>query len=201
MLYSGLFRFLQKLLKGQNSPTSWQPLQRSAAELKAYAQWVQEKVYLNWLNPYFKAYHYSKAGLPPGPNGLRVQLVEGCGQHGALLFYDPSIGPHNFRHLFDLIRDRTLPLGYHLTTSDVRTRKHPRYTETIAKHFLKPNPTCCPETGRCEQRYGTVAVDMVSLNGHPGFIRVVCNPIQDALFCPAESFDKLMEAVFHVPAI
>jgi hypothetical protein len=195
-----LFRFLQHLLKGQGSDASWQPLRRSAAEQRAYAQWVQDQVYLNWLGPYFKAYHYCKAGLPSGCSGLRVQQVSGCGQQGALLFYDPSIGPDNFRHLFDLIRDRIIPLGYHLSTSDLRTRQHPRYTETIAKHFLKPNPTDCPQTGRCEQRFGTVAVDLVSLNGHPGLIRLVSNPIHDDLFCPAHSFDKLMDGVFNVSA-
>ncbi|OON70036.1 hypothetical protein [Hymenobacter sp. CRA2] len=193
-----MLQFLRRLFKGQKPDADWQPLQRSAAEQRAYAQWVADEVYRNWLGPYFKAYHYCKAGLPPCHGGLRVQRLESCGQHGALLLYDAGIGVSNFRHLFDLLRDRTQALGYHLAASDVRTRQHPRYQETIAKHFLKPTPHDCPETGRCQQRFGTVTIDLVSLNGKPGFIRLVCNPIQDEMFCPAFSFDEFMNALFNV---
>jgi hypothetical protein len=195
-----LLQFLRHFFKGPGPEADWQPLRRPAAELRAYEQWVREQTYRNWLGPYFKAYHYCKAGLPPGHGGLRVQRLEGCGQHGALLFYDPSIGPANFRHLFDLIRDRVQALGYHLASSDVRTRRHPRCVETIAKHFLKPTPSDCPDTGRCQQRFGTVTVDLISLNGTPGFIRLTCNPIADAMFCEAYSFDQLIDAVFNLPA-
>ncbi len=160
---------------------------------------MQQQTYRNWLAPYFKAYHYGKAGMGCGAQGLRAQPLNEGGQQGTLLFYDPSIGPENFRHLFDLIRDRVQDLGYQLACSDVRTRRHPRYTETIAKHLLKPLPTSCPETGRCQQRFGTVAVDLVSLNDRPGFIRLVSSActFDDAVFCPAYSFDQLMEAVFN----
>ncbi|GAB2942525.1 hypothetical protein GCM10027048_03920 [Hymenobacter coalescens] len=195
-----MFQLLRRLFEGRGPDASWQPLRRSAAEARAYEQWKQAQVYRNWLQPYFKAYHYCKAGLPPCHGGLRVQRVEGGGRRGALLLYDPSIGPDNFQHLFDLIRDRTLPLGYYLACSDVRTRRHPRYTETIAKHFLKPTPGDCPDTGRCEQHFGTISIDLISFNAHPGFIRLISNPIEDSVFSPAHSFDELMEAVFNLGA-
>ncbi|KAA9339744.1 hypothetical protein F0P96_03765 [Hymenobacter busanensis] len=187
-----------KRLWGSGAPVAWKPLQRSASELRAYARWVHARTYLNWLGPYFKAYHYAKAGLPTAHGNLRAQLLQECSHRGAVLLYDPQIGPENFRHLFDLIRDRVQALGYHLASSDLRIRQHPRYTEAIAKHFLKPLPTDCPETGRCQQRFGTIAVDLVTLNGLPGFIRVMANVIDDGMFCPAFSFDELMEAVFNV---
>jgi hypothetical protein len=194
-----LLQFLRQLFRGQGPEAGWQPLRRPAAELQAYEQWVQEQAYARWLGPYFKAYHYCKAGLPPCHGGPRVQRLDACGQHGALLFYDPGIGPANFRHLLDHLRDRALGLGYHLAASDVRTRRHPRCTETIAKHFLKPNPSDCPDTGRCQQRFGTIVIDLVTLNGQPSFIRLACNPIEDSMFCEAYSFDQLMDALFNLP--
>ncbi|WP_133256875.1 hypothetical protein [Hymenobacter edaphi] len=192
-----MLHFIRRLLKGPGPDADWQPLHRSAAELRAYEQWQQQAAYRPWLGAYFKAYHYAKAGLPPCHGGPRVQRLEACGQPGALLFFDPGIGAANFQHLFDLLRDRTLPLGYHLAASDVRTRRLPQCTETIAKHFLKPSPSDCPDTGRCQQRFGTVTIDLISLNGRPGFIRVACNPIADSMFCEAYSFDQLMDALFN----
>ncbi len=190
--------FLKQLLSSPSaSAAEWRPLHRSPAELRKHARWVEQRVYLNWAGPYFKAYHFRKAGVQG--QGLRVQLLANEGRQGVVLFYDPSIGPGNFRHFFDLLRDQVLALGYHLSTSDQRTLHHERYTETIAKHFLKPLPHNCATTGRCLQRFGTVTVDLVSVNGQPGFIRFTSNAYQDDIFTPAHSFDELMAATLDMP--
>ncbi|WP_188558638.1 hypothetical protein [Hymenobacter glacieicola] len=176
----------------------WQPLQRSAAEEQVRQQWVAQQVYLNWMGPYFKAYHYQKAGLPGGM--FRVQLARDAGRPGAVFLYDPSIGPGNFRHLFDFIRDRVLGLGYHVGASSHRTVRHEQYTESTQKHFLKPQPHDCTNTGRCNQRYGNITLDLVSINGQPGFLRLLSNPFTDSIFTPAHSFDELIDAVFNLPS-
>jgi len=193
-----LLEFLKQLFSSSSpSKAEWRPLQRTATEQRAHARWVEQQVYLNWAGPYFKAYHFSKAGIQG--QGLRVQLLEESGRRGVVMFYDPSIGPGNFRHFFDLLRDRVVELGYNVSTSDHRTLYHERYTETIEKHFLKPHPRDCTNTGRCNQRYGTITVDLVRVNGQPGFIRFVSNPYQDAIFTPAHSFDELMAVVLDMP--
>lgn len=150
------------------------------------------------MGPFYKAYHYQKAGLP-NPQ-FRVQLLREDGRQGALFFYDPSIGPGNFRHLLDFIRDRVLALGYNLATSDQRSLQHPTYTETTYKHFLKPQPRDCTETGRCNQRFGNIMVDLVSINGQPGFLRLFSNPYDNDIFTPAQTFDEMLEAIFDMPS-
>lgn len=196
-----MFKFFDRFFSPRSSATpksAWQPLVRTAAEQRAHAQWIAQQVYLNWAGPYFKAYHFCKAHITNG-QGLRVQLLEEAGRRGAVFFYDPSIGPGNFRHFFDFLRDRVQALGYNLSTSDKRTHHQPRYTETIYKHFLKPEPKDCTETGRCNQRFGTVTVDLVTINKQPGFIRFFSNPYQDAIFTPAHTFDELMGLVLNLP--
>ncbi|OUJ74519.1 hypothetical protein [Hymenobacter crusticola] len=195
-----MFKFFDHLFSQRSSPSKseWQPLVRTVAEERAHAQWLAQQVYLNWAGPYFKAYHFCKAHITNG-QGLRVQLLQEAGRQGAVFFYDPSIGPGNFRHFFDFLRDRVLALGYNLSTSDQRTHRQPRYTETIYKHFLKPPPKDCSETGRCNQLFGTVSIDLVTINKQPGFIRFLSNPYQDAIFTTAHSFDELMEQVLNLP--
>ncbi len=170
---------------------------RPPAHMRRHAQWVNEQVYRNWLGPYFKAYHFQKTNITG--RGLRVQLLRESGRQGLLLFYDPSIGPGNFQHLFDFIAEQTQRLGYNLSTSDQRTARHPRYRETIYKHFLKPKPQTCTATGRCLQHYGNVTVDLVCINDQPGFIRFVSNPFADSIFTPAQSFDELLGHIFNQP--
>jgi len=193
-----LHPFLKRLFSSHSAtPAEWQPLRRTPAEQRRHAQWVEQQVYLNWAGPYFKAYHFRKAGVQG--QGFRVQLLTDAGRQGAIFLYDPSIGPGNFRHFFDLLSERVVALGYHLSTSDRRTLHHERYTETIEKHFLKPLPHDCTDTGRCVQQFGTVTVDLVSINGQPGFIRFASNAYQDDIFPPAHSFDELMAAVLDMP--
>lgn len=197
-----LLRFLKRLFPAHAAPhtATWQPLERAPAQERVRARWLEEQVYLNWAGPYFKAYHFRKAGLQSQGSGLRVQLIAEEGRKGAVFFYDPSIGPGNFQHFFDFLRDRVLALGYNLSTSDQRTLQHEGYSETIEKHFLKPPPKDCTTTGRCNQRYGTITIDLVRINGQPGFIRFTSNPYQDSIFTPPHSFEELLTAVLDLPA-
>jgi hypothetical protein len=195
-----LLTFFKHLFGQESDPTraDWQPTVPTLAQQRRHEQWLADEVYLNWAGPYFKAYHFRKTGVSSS-QGMRVQLLTECGRQGAIFFYDPSMGPGNFRHFFDFIRDRVLALGYNLSTSDQRTLQQPRYTETIHKHFLKPQPQDCAATGRCNQRYGSVTVDLVSINGQPGFIRFFANPYHDAIFTSPSSFDELIAAVLQLP--
>ncbi|TYZ08110.1 hypothetical protein FY528_13790 [Hymenobacter lutimineralis] len=188
--------FLQRLFPSP-ATDSWRPLVRTAKEEQRHVQWVRDQMYLNWLEPYYKAYHFRKAHLSRA--GLRVQLLQEDSREGAILFYDPSIGPGNFRHFFDYIAEQTLPLGYNASTSDQRVRHHPEYTETVLKHFLKPKPRSCTHTGRCQQHFGNVVVDLVLINGQPGFIRFFSNPFQDEIFTTPRPFAELLDTVFNQP--
>ena len=156
-------------------------------------------MYRNWLGPYYKAYHLRKGGAG-GNRGLRVQMLQEAGRQGGLFFYDPSIGPGNFRHLFEHLGERVLTLGYRRACADQCTRRNQEHAESTLKQFFKPKPTDCPQSGQCNQRFGLITIDLVSLNGQPMFIRVATNAVQEPGFTPAISFDGLMDALFDEPA-
>ena len=168
------------------------------AQQRRHQQWVQERVYLNWLGPYFKAYHLVKGGAG-GRRNLRVELLREPGRQGALFFYDPNIGPGNFRHFFEHLGERILALGYHRACADGRTQQHQHHRATTLKQLFKPNPADCPRSGRCNQRFGLLTVDLVSVNQVPLFIRVVSNALLAPEFTPAGSFEALLQAVFDQP--
>ena len=160
---------------------------------------MAEKVYLNWVGPYYKAYHLRKGGAG-GRRGLRVELLREEGRQGALLFYDASIGPGNFRHLYELLGERIVALGYHRACHDQRQRHHLEHCETTHKQFFKPNPTDCAESGRCNQRYGLVTLDYVRVNGEPLFIRLSSNAVCEPHFTAPKSFEELLAALLDEPA-
>ncbi len=173
-------------------------MQLTPAQQRRHQQWLDEEVYLNWLGPYFKAYHLTKGGAG-GRRNLRVELLREPGRQGALLFYDASIGPGNFRHFFEHLGERILALGYHRACADGRTERQRHHSATTLKQFFKPNPTDCAQSGHCNQRFGLVTVDLVSMNKSPLFIRVVSNALLSPDFTPAWPFEALLRAVFDQP--
>ena len=197
-----MIQFIHQLFQRRSSGAGadWQPAaEPTPAQAQRHAAWVAERVYRNWLGPYFKAYHLQKGGAG-GRRGLRVELLREQGRHGALFFYDPSIGPGNFEHLYRLLGERVTALGYHRACHDCRQRRHEQLREHVVKQFFKPNATDCAESGRCNQRYGLITLDLVGLNDRPLFIRLVTNPVQEAHFTPPQTFEALLQTVFDEPA-
>lgn len=191
--------FLQNLFVPKAAiPNQWHAVALSPIQEQLHARWVEQCVFLNWLGPYFKAYHLRKGGAA-GTRGLRVQLLQESGRDGALLFFDPSIGPGNFRHFFEYLGEQMVTLGYHRACADECINCQEEHTETTLKQMFKPNPTDCPETGRCNQRYGLVTLDLVALNGQPLFIRVTSNAVLEPGFTPAAPFDELLKCLFDAP--
>ena len=178
---------------------TWQPARGATPEqTRQHARWVAEKVYLNWLGPYFKAYHLRKGGAG-GRRGLRVELLREEGRQGALFFYDPSIGPGNFRHLYALLGERIAALGYHRACHDRRQRHHEQHQETTHKQLFKPHPTDCAVSGRCNQRYGLVTLDLVRVNNEPLFIRLSSNAVREPHFTAPRSFEELLALLLDEP--
>jgi hypothetical protein len=194
-----LFDFLQKLFRpSAKAPAGWRSVKLTAGQAQRHARWVAQRVFLNWLGPYYKAYHLRKGGAG-GQRGLRVELLKEHGRQGALLFFDDSIGPGNFRHFFEHLGERVLGLGYHRACADRRVQHRGGHTETTLKQLFKPNPTDCPRTGHCNQRFGLVTIDLVAVNGEPFFIRLSSNAVLDPCFTPACSFEEFLQQLLDAP--
>jgi hypothetical protein len=174
---------------------NWKNLERKPKEENAYHLWAEEKTYLNWAPCIFKSYHFQKCKLKPP---FRLQVLQGAHKNGVVLFFDPAIGSENFTLLFEFIKRQCLQTGYTHHLTDQRVIRHERYTETIETHHLKPPATDLPGTCLCNQLYGNIMIDLVSINRQPGFIRFYVNTYCDDLFSKPLSFDELMDRVFNV---
>ena len=197
---SPVFNFISQLLRSSPpaAPAAWLPVALTRAQARRHTGWVADEVYRNWLAPYYKAYHLQKGGAG-GVRGLRVELVREPGRQGALLHYEASINPGNFRHFFELLGERIAALGYRRASYDSRTQSHEHHRETVLKQFFKPDPLDCPHSGQCNQRFGLITLDLLCVNEQPVLIRLVSNPLEAAEFTAAASFDSLLQAVFDAP--
>ena len=192
--------FLQQLFARRRAPApGWQPAaEPTPAQAQAHAAWRAGRVYRNWLGPYYKAYHLLKGGIA-SRRGPRVELLREENRQGALFFYDPSMGLANFEHLYQLLGERVAELGYHRACHDQRQRQQASLHELTVKQLFKPQPTDCAHSGRCNQRFGLVHLDLVLVNGQPLFIRFSTNPVREAHFTSPQPFESLLQAVFDEP--
>lgn len=194
-----MFDFIHNLFQPKvPEEAAWHPVALSPAQTQLHARWIEQRVFLNWLGPYYKAYHLRKGGAA-GSRGLQVQVLHEDGRQGALLYFDSIIGPGNFRHFYEHLGEHVLALGYHRACADERTKRQDHHSETTQKQLFKPNPTDCPNTGKCDQRFGLITLDFVVVNGHPMFIRITSNAVLGAYFTPAASFDELLKALLDAP--
>lgn len=197
-----MLRFLQHLFAPNpataTTPDAWRPYALTPAQQGRHRAWVSEQVYRNWLGPYYKAYHLRKGGAG-GQRGLRVQLLQEEGRQGALFFYDASIGAGNFRHLFELLGERIVTLGYRRASADQCKHRNSAHAENTLKQFFKPLATDCAQTGHCNQRYGLLTIDLVSLDGQPAFVRVAANAVRAPGFTVARPFEELLRELFDKP--
>ncbi len=187
--------FFFRLFGFRNAAHTCSNLRRSDKFVKAYKRWVNDKIYLNWTGPFFKAYHFQKCKVA-SPT-FRVQLIDQASLQGALLFYDTSIGAQNFIFLFELMKERMQELGYKLHSSDTRQVRHERYKESIERHVLTPPATDIPGTDLCNQMYGNVHIDFISVNKCPGYIRLVANTYTDSYFSSPLPFMDLLRNVLQ----
>ncbi|MBC7448257.1 MAG: hypothetical protein H7330_09385 [Hymenobacteraceae bacterium] len=184
-----------------SSGPKWLPLVESVGRQRQFARWRAECVYLNWTGPWFKAYHYRRAGLPTAWP-VEPLAPDGGPPRGVALLYDERIGQINFSHLFTLLRERVIALGYRVAHADQHTSPilgHPA-GDTIEKYVLHPIPSPVSEEGPCNQRFGQVTVDLVRRDHQPMMLRLQAAPLPGAIFTTAPPFDELLRHVLGCDA-
>ncbi len=194
--------FLSRLWRfGASREPKWQPVCESPGQQQQFVHWRAARVYLNWTGPWYKAYHYRRAGLPTAWAVEPLTPEAGGPPGGVALLYDERIGRVNFKHLFTLLRERVLALGYRVAHADRRPcpgGAHP--DDTIEKYVLHPLPSPAADASLCNQRFGQVTVDFVRRAQQPMMLRLHSSPLPDAIFTPAPTFDELLRHVLGCDA-
>ena len=170
----------------------------TTADQKVYAFWLEQKTYLNWTPEWFKAYHFTKAGIRPA---YKLERLQQPGTNGVIFFFDDRIGEQNFRFLHELFKDQVMQLGYRLHAADIRTNQKDNLFETIYKYSFTPPPTCLNNSAICNQLYGNVSIDYIVLDAQPSFIRIIANSYLNGAFSAAKPFDELLHYLLKQPMV
>ncbi|MEL6535288.1 MAG: hypothetical protein AAFQ98_07755 [Bacteroidota bacterium] len=183
-----------KRLFPKGKPTLWHEVidrpEKEKASREAWAEQIPEV-----LDTLSKSYHFKKMGIKAP---WQVHLFDTANAKGFALSYPNSLGELGFQHLFDLLKEQVLTMGYRQANSDRKISDKGRFVQTVERHYLKPGRQQFEPP--IDQRYGNVLIELVKENDDPRYIKVMVSMYNDRLYKPAAPFHEFLDLLFAPPA-
>ncbi len=194
--------FFEKILKQlfptqetsntQKVPFVTEPIKRSQRYGQNYFRWLNEGAFKGVLHMIEQAYEKKRRNQP---DLLNVHILETAYANGFAISYNANLfSEETFCFLFDLMKERVLPMGYRLSVSDRRIYDRATYVETIEKYYLKPHMPQA-EGGLFNQLFGNVLLELVLVNNKPSYIKVLVSLYSDRLYTEALPFQEFKAQV------
>lgn len=185
----------KKVEENDREPFLREELKRSSQDKVDYGFWLESEEKQQVVS--FIAEQYAKSNDAQENISLFRVLKSGSSSGFILRYLEASL-PSHFQHLFDFLKDQARQQQYIIYTSDVRTYDKPGGVERIERHYLKPswrvlNRKEVNDTGKMNQLYGNITIELHKLNDQPQFLKLLCQYYSDSKFSTPKPFDELME--------
>lgn len=142
----------------------------------------------------YKNYHFKRTGINDSP---QVHVFDSPYANGFAVTYQPPFDQKSFSRLFLAFSQRILALGYEQVSLDRKFEEINDQVKVSEKFYFKP-PLQLPAEGELiSQLYGNVALEKVSVDNKPSFIKLLATVYSDRLYQDAKPFDQLMDRIFE----
>jgi hypothetical protein len=169
-------------------------LERSGAERSAFEAWKGTLPFRrlhDLLAEQYAMLQSNPAGLDPALTFLQTDSSNGFALHFDRLDFQRQ----DASHFFDLLKEKTLALGYHAQVSSVRTWSEKDWVQAVERHYLKPNRLPAAEDQKLEQRFGNVTIELAFRNDRPHLLTYRATHYADRLYYEPHDFHELMQAL------
>lgn len=164
------------------------------SEQKDFTEWMQTEESADLFALVYKNYHFKRSGINASP---QVHVFESPYANGFAVSYGEPFDSKSFSRLFLAFSQRILALGYKQVSLDRKLEEIDEQVKVTEKFFFKP-PLQAPAEGELiSQLYGQVALEKVSVDNKPNFIKVLATVYSDRLYQDARPFDQLMDRIFE----
>lgn len=169
-------------------------LQRTERYERAYRKWLLSSKKDTILHAISKAYFYKKTNIT---SRIQVHLFQSNGANGFAISYDPFFGPASFRFLLDYFKEKVQKLSYKIQSSEKQILDKKYYIEEKEIYYLKPfSPSKNKTSSLTNQRYGNVLLEHITIDGRPGYLKVLVTFYADYQFTPVQDYDDFIENLF-----
>ncbi len=155
--------------------------------------WLVQEEGRSLLALLYKNYHYKKLQINESP---QTHILDSKYAQGFAISYEPPINPKTFSLLFLGFAQRVLALGYQQVSLDRKMEEVDDQVRTVEKFYFKP-PLQLPVQGESlSQLYGNLAIEKVTLNNQPNYLKVLATYYSDRLYHDPKPFDLFLDRLF-----
>lgn len=194
--------FLDDLLKKVFKPGEKLPLKvkenfsLKESELKDLDQWISTQEAKNLFGLIYKNYHFKRTQINESP---QVHLFSSPYANGFAVSYEEPLDQKSFSRLFLGLSRRILTLGYEQVSLDRKFEEINDRVRVTEKFYFKP-PLQLPIEGQLiSQLYGNVALEKVSVDNQPSYLKLLATVYSDRMYQDAKPFDLLLDRIFERP--
>jgi len=179
----------------KSEPFLREELKRSSSDKIAYSFWAQSTEKEQVI-----AFISEQLNITENQNAALFRTIDSGTTKGFMLRYLDKTESLHFQHLFDYFKDQIKELQYTVYTSDVRTFDRAEFVERIERHYLKPswrvlNTKAVNDSGKMNQLYGNITIELVKHNDQPQYIKFVCQHYVDSKFSIPLPYSNLMHHI------
>jgi hypothetical protein len=141
-----------------------------------------------------KNYSFKKLQLEEMP---RVHILDSKYARGFAITYEEVFTPQTFSNLFLAFAQRVLALGYQQVSLDRKLEEINDQVRSTEKFYFKPPLQLPVKDQLISQLYGNVAIEKISLNNQPNYLKVLATFYSDRLYQDPMPFDELVNQLFE----
>lgn len=156
--------------------------------------WLQEEEGIALLNLIYNNYYFKKNQINERP---QVHLFSTKYANGFAITFEDPLTLDSFGKVFHAFGARILTMGYKKVSLDRKLEDKGGKVIEIEKFYFKP-PLQLPDEGELiSQLFGNVALEKVSTDNRPSYLKLLVTVYSDRLYQDAWPFDDFMDRLFE----
>jgi len=185
-LYQKVFKSSEKTPLNHKENFELKELDNEAAETWSKSTEVLGKIY--------KSYSFKKLQLNESP---QVHILDSKYAKGFAVTCEEPLTPETFSMLFLAFGQRVLALGYKQVSLDRKLEEINEQVRCTEKFYFKPPLQIPEQNALISQLYGNVAIEKITLNNQPSYLKVLATFYSDRLYEEPKSFDEFLDGLFE----
>lgn len=141
-----------------------------------------------------KSYHFKTIQIEERP---QIHVLDSKYARGFAITYDDPLDEQTFSLLFLAFAERVLALGYRQVSLDRKMEEINEQVKITDKFYFKPPVKALAANGLLSQLYGNIAIEKVSINNQPKYLKVLATFYSDRLYQVPKPFDQFLDHLFE----
>ncbi|PZX50182.1 hypothetical protein [Algoriphagus chordae] len=141
-----------------------------------------------------KSYHFKTVQIEERP---QIHVLDSKYARGFAITYDDPLDEKTFSLLFLAFAQRVLALGYQQVSLDRKMEEINEQVKVSDKFFFKPPVKALAKNELIPQLYGRIAIEKISIDNQPNYLKVLATFYSDRLYQDPEPFDQFLDHLFE----